>query len=98
MAKVDKKTKQPQQQQERKSVEKISGIAVPAEVEELLGRTGTRGELTQVKVKILEGYNQGKPMRRNTKGPIRIGDILMLRETQIEARKIKGKIVKGAYS
>ena len=98
MAKQDKKAKPQQQQQQERKVERISGIAVPGEVEELLGRTGTRGELTQVKVKILEGPNQGKSMRRNTKGPIRLGDILMLRETQIEARKIKGKIVKGAYS
>lgn len=72
--------------------------AVPAVVEELIGRTGFRGELSQVKVKILDGYEKGKTMRRNVKGPIRINDILMLRETEIAARKIRSKVMKGAFT
>jgi len=62
--------------------------AVPARVEELVGRTGSRGEVIQVRCKILAGYDQGKVIRRNVKGPIRINDILMLRETEIEARRL----------
>lgn len=72
--------------------------AVPAVVEEILGRTGFRGEITQVKAKILAGRDQGKPMRRNVKGSVRINDILMLRETQIEARRLKSKVTKGAFT
>ena len=71
------------------------GGAVPGIVEAIVGRTGTRGEVTQVKCRILQGYDQGKTMRRNVKGAVRKRDILMLRETQIEARRLKTKIMKG---
>jgi small subunit ribosomal protein S28e len=70
---------------------------VLAIVEKLLLRTGARGEITQVDCKILEGKNNGKEMRRNVKGPVRIGDYLVLRETEIEARRAKGA-TKGAHS
>ena len=62
---------------------------VNAVVESIIGRTGARGEVTQVSAKILSGKNEGKDMRRNVKGPVRIGDLLTLRETEIEARRIR---------
>jgi small subunit ribosomal protein S28e len=89
------------QQQDNKSASKMAAVllegteAVPAVVEDMVGRTGKFGEVTQVKARILQGRDRGKVMRRNVKGPIRLKDILMLRETQIEARRLRPKIGKG---
>jgi len=62
--------------------------AVPATVEEVVGRTGTRGEATQVRCRIMDGPDKNKIIRRNVRGPIQLGDVLMLRETEIEARPL----------
>lgn len=66
------------------------GGGIPSEVIEIVGRTGTRGEATQVRCKILAGRDIRKVLRRNIKGPIRIGDILMLKETELEASSLRG--------
>lgn len=81
-----------------KGQEKGARTPTPAVVEEIIGRTGFRGEITQVKVRLLKGYEEGKTMRRNVKGPIQVNDILMLREIDIEARRIKSKVTKGAFT
>ena len=62
--------------------------ATPAEVIEVIGSTGMHGEAMQVKCRILDGNNKGRIITRNTVGPIREGDVIMLLETEREAKKL----------
>jgi len=103
MAKKSKKAKKAKKQQKQqkakttrdtrkpKGAVEVSDTAHPAKIMELVGKMGTREGGRQARVKILAGPETGKVMRRNVLGPIKIGDILMLKETEIEASPIKGR-------
>lgn len=58
--------------------------AVPGKVVQVLGRSGV-GDVTRIRCKVIEGRDQGKILTRNVVGPIKKGDTLMLRETEMES-------------
>ena len=87
---VKRRVPRPQQEEAAKGSVNFS-FATPAKVEEIIGRTGARGEAIQVRCRVMDGRDKNKVLRRNVKGPIQIGDVLMLRETEFEA----GQLTKG---
>ena len=58
--------------------------ATPAEVIQVMGRMGAKG-IIRLKCRLLDGRDKGKILTRNIIGPIKIGDVLMLRETEMES-------------
>ncbi|MBU0635448.1 30S ribosomal protein S28e [Candidatus Micrarchaeota archaeon] len=69
----------------------MSDRGTPAEIVEIIQRTGVHGEITQVLCKILEGPEQGRIKRRNVKGSCQKGDVLILLSTEREAKEINIK-------
>lgn len=67
----------------------LEGIA--AEIVEIKTKTGIYGEIYQVLCKVLEGPDAGRVILRNIKGPVKKGMIVMLLESEREAKEIKAR-------
>jgi len=58
-------------------------MSVPAEVIQVMGKLGIKG-VSRVRCKIIEGRDKDKIVTRNVVGPIRKGDIILLKETAMD--------------
>ena len=67
----------------------LEGFA--AEIVEIKVKTGVYGEIYQVLCKILDGPDTGRVILRNIKGPVKQGMIIMLLDSEREAKEIKAK-------
>ncbi|MBI1973488.1 30S ribosomal protein S28e [Candidatus Micrarchaeota archaeon] len=65
--------------------------STPAQVVEVIGKTGVYGEINQVMARVLDGPDKGRIIRRNVKGPVKVNDTLMLLDTETEAKPIRAK-------
>ena len=79
----------------KKDKDAIVSVSIPGVVETLVGNASAKGGVTQVRVKVLAGRDEGKIITRNVRGPVRVGDVLMMTETEYEARKIFKKSAQG---
>ena len=60
----------------------------PAEVIEVLKRTGMTGEVMHIKCRILDGRDKGRISTRILMGPVREGAMLMSLDTISEAKEL----------
>ena len=93
MVEKAEKNEAPKAQEAKKEVQEpvqqFEGI--PAHVMEISGRAGVFGEVTQVICKVLAGRDKNRILRRNIKGPVQKNDIILLIESEREAKALKKK-------
>lgn len=62
-----------------------------AEIVEVRSKTGVCGEIYQALCRVLEGPDRGRIILRNIKGPIKLGMIISLLNTEKEAKEIRSR-------
>ncbi len=59
-------------------------MTVVAEIIAIMGKLGIKG-VSRVRCRILDGRDRGRVVTRNVVGPVRMGDILLLKDTSMES-------------
>lgn len=62
-------------------------MAIPTEVIALLGKAGAKG-VSRVRCRILDEAHKDKVIIRNVMGPVKVGDIIMIQEADMEAAAV----------
>ena len=58
-------------------------MTMPAEVVQVMGKLGIKG-VSRVRCKVIDGRDKDKILTRNVVGPIRVGDVIMIKETAMD--------------
>ena len=59
-------------------------MTISAEVVSITGKLGIKG-VSRVRARVLEGDDKGKIITRNVVGPLKKGDIIILKETGMDS-------------
>jgi len=89
MAAPKKETEKPEKS--KRPSKEGSGEGYSAEIVEIRTKTGVYGEIYQVLCKVLEGPDSGRVILRNIKGPVKKGMVVVLLDTDREAKEIKAR-------
>jgi small subunit ribosomal protein S28e len=58
--------------------------ATSAEIIQVMERLGVKG-VCRVRVKVIDGRDKGKILTRNVVGPIKKGDVILLKDTAMDS-------------
>ena len=59
-------------------------MVVAAEVVTVMGKLGVKG-VSRVRCRVVDGPEKGKIITRNVIGPIRLGDVVVLKDTSMDS-------------
>ena len=59
-------------------------MTIPAQVVQIGSKIGIKG-VSRVRCKVMEGRDKDKILIRNVVGPVKIGDVILLKETSMES-------------